>query len=126
MRRGRVLIVEDDAFIGEDMSEELRKLGLEVVGPARSAAEADRLLDATGLVDGAVLNLGIRSGPSFDVAARLKTLGIRFVFASGHTSEVVPDAFAGIAFLRKPVQPREIVRVLFPEQAAGTGPETPR
>jgi CheY-like chemotaxis protein len=49
----RILVVEDEYMIADDMQHELEKLGVLVIGPAPTVAIALRLLDATPVLDGA-------------------------------------------------------------------------
>jgi CheY-like chemotaxis protein len=108
----RILVVEDDAFIADDLQAELAKLGAEIVGPASSDDEAIGLVRTSARLDAAVLNIGLRDAPSFDLARVLLATGVPFVFASGHVRDVVPYDLVAVPFFRKPADPAEIAFTL--------------
>lgn len=108
----RILIVEDDTFIGDDLQLELQKLGALVIGPVRDDQEAMALLDTIDMIDAAVLNIGLKGEPSFLVAARLADALVPYVFSSGHLREIVPAAFAAVPFFSKPADPKKIAEAL--------------
>lgn len=78
-----VLIVEDDFIIALDLEDMLRSLGVTVVRTANSVARALALITESvpqfGLID---VNLG--GEKSFEVAERLRQLGVPFVFTTGY------------------------------------------
>lgn len=81
----RILVVEDDFFVGLDLEGGLREAGMEVLGPVPSAEEALVLARAERPVL-AVMDIrlaGKKDG--IDAALELyRELGIRCVFASAH------------------------------------------
>jgi len=97
----RVLVAEDEFVIALEVGEALRRAGFEVVGPAATAGEAERLA-AEEPLDAAVLDLELRDGTAVAAADALAGRGIPFVFLSGYEAEVLPGHLRGRAVLDKP------------------------
>src|SRR3954454_24513130 len=83
----RVLVAEDEFVIALEVGEALRRAGFEVVGPAATAGEGERLA-AEEPLDAAVLDLELRDGTAVAAADALAARGIPFVFLSGYGAEV--------------------------------------
>jgi DNA-binding response OmpR family regulator len=98
----RVLLAEDEAVIALDIGDALRRAGYEMVGPAATAGEAERLAREEPL-DAAVLDIGLRDGTAVAVADALAGRGVAFVFLTGYAAETVPARFRGRPVLGKPV-----------------------
>jgi CheY-like chemotaxis protein len=98
----RVLIVEDEYFLAQDLADRFQNLGAEVLGPAGTIAEALRLSKRSD-IDGAVLDVNIRGERVYPVADLLRQKHIPFVFASGYGAELEPDAYSDIPRCIKPV-----------------------
>ena len=97
-----VLIVEDDAIIALDFEDTILGFGVKTVRTASNVARALELI-ADRAPDFALLDVGLASGKSFDVAERLQTMQIPFVFISGYGSKVVlPPALRDTPMLPKP------------------------
>jgi two-component SAPR family response regulator len=111
------LIVEDQYLIAADLSHAIGRLGGTIVGPAASTDAARQHL-ANSAVDLAFLDINLADEMVFPLADELESLGIPFVFATGHDSVIVPDRFKSKVRLEKPFTAetlREAVRVLAAE-----------
>jgi DNA-binding response OmpR family regulator len=95
----RVLIVEDDALVADQLAA-LVEDQLDCV-PLVTAS----IRDALGLidVDFGFLDIAVTDGQAFAVASRLRELGVPFVFVSASDPASVPADLATAPFLRKPV-----------------------
>ena len=78
----RVLIVEDEYFIADDIAQVLEKAGAAVVGPAPTREAALALLTSER-VDIAVLDIELHGELVFPVADYLRARAIPFIFATG-------------------------------------------
>lgn len=98
----RVLVVEDDYFIALELCAALRGAGADVIGPARDVQSG---LAAIGReqIDCAVLDINMQGRLSFQIAAELSTRDIPAVFATGYDGTTIPEKFADIPRLEKPV-----------------------
>ena len=107
----RVLVVEDEYFIADDMVRVLQKLGADVVGPVQTAEKAMALLQDSP-VDVAVLDINLRGRMVFPVADALRDRGVPFVFATGYTEAAVPPDYSDVPLWEKPFQPEELAKAL--------------
>lgn len=108
----RILVVEDDYFIAQDMRLGLKRAGAHVVGPVATVREALELL-SQGPIDAAVLDINLEAdGKAFPVAEALRALEIPFVFATGYSATEIPEAFAFVRRFGKPCNAERILQVL--------------
>ncbi len=107
----RVLVVEDEPLVAEEVAQALAGAGFAVLGPAPSAAAAMRLLEAGGC-DAAVLDVTLPDGTSEPVAARLRAAGRPFVVVSAYAAGQRPAAYDGAPVVPKPADPAAIVAAL--------------
>ncbi|RWO01950.1 response regulator [Mesorhizobium sp.] len=107
----RVLVVEDEWLIAEDIAACLRASGHQVIGPAPSVAAALRLIGENP-VDVALLDVQLHGETSLAIAEQLKTRQIPFACLTGFGPRDVPSAFANSRFVRKPADQAAILRAL--------------
>jgi two-component SAPR family response regulator len=107
----KVLIVEDQFLIADDLSRAVTRLGAMVVGPCPTVAIAQATL-ADQPVDFAVLDLNLRGDQVFPVAEELARRAIPFAFATGYEAWVIPPEFQDRPLLHKPVGPADLERTL--------------
>ncbi|RWK27906.1 response regulator [Mesorhizobium sp.] len=103
-----VLIVEDDFYLADDAQQILENAGACVSGPVSTAQDARALLEEKR-PDCALLDVNLGSGPSFELAFALKARNIPFVFLTGYDAEMIPEEFASIPCLQKPVKPAKLL-----------------
>lgn len=97
----RVLVVEDEYFIADDVMRALREVGIEVVGPVPDRDTALALLDKYA-VDGAVLDINLRGELAYPIADILLARGIPLMFATGYDPSTVPSRFRDVPCWSKP------------------------
>jgi CheY-like chemotaxis protein len=107
----RVLVVEDEYFLADDLVSVLRDTGLEVVGPVGTLDAAERLV-AEERIDCAILDINLRGQMAFPVADRLGEAGIPFIFATGYSRAAVPERFRDVPHIEKPFEPARLLRAL--------------
>ena len=103
----RILVVEDEYYLADDLVQTLRGQGADVAGPVGTLAEAERLV-AEGRIDCAILDINLRGEMAFPVADRLGEAGVPFLFATGYSRSHLPERFSGIPHLQKPFDPAEL------------------
>ena len=109
----RVLVVEDEYFLADDMAQALQKLGAEVVGPVETRDKALALLSSdAGRIDAAVLDINLRGQTAFPVAEALIERGVPVVFATGYDQSSVPSAYKDVPRWEKPFDPHQLAKVL--------------
>jgi len=109
----RILLVEDEFFIVQDLARAFTEAGAIIIGPAASVAEALRLIVASAALDGAVLDINLQGETVYSVADALMTRGVPFVFATGYDRDVIPPRFDAYLRCEKPVKPEKVAQALF-------------
>lgn len=109
----RILIVEDDYFIAEDMRLAFQRAGAEVIGPVPTIEDAVVLIGAAARIDAAVLDINLEGdGLVFPIADALTVRGVPFVFATGYDDTFIPERFADVKRFEKPCNPTTILSCL--------------
>lgn len=98
----RVLVVEDDYFIADEICATLRNGGAEVLGPAPDIEHGLDMVKSQR-IDCAVLDINLHGHLAFSLASELKRRGTPSIFATGYDSSVLPESFSGSVRLEKPV-----------------------
>ena len=99
----RVLVVEDDYMMAQDLRRDLQKLGATVVGPVPRVPEALRLIATQGALDGAILDVNLSGEMVYPVADVLRARGIPFVFSTGYGEWALPEAYKQVPRCEKPI-----------------------
>ena len=98
----RILLVEDDFYIAEDMACQLEAGGAKVVGPVASVDAAIGLIEQKEPLDGAVVDVNLQGVMSWPIADALLRRGVPLVFATGYDRTSIPARYAGIVCCEKP------------------------
>jgi CheY-like chemotaxis protein len=109
----RVLVVEDEFLMAEELRDALEDVGARVLGPAPSVEAALALLDGTPAIDAAILDVKLGGECSFAVADALVARGVPFVFATGYDASALPLAYRGAHRCEKPVDMTTLRHALF-------------
>lgn len=121
----RVLVVEDDFFIADDLATILKQQGASVMGPISNADDALDLL-ASRQPDCALLDVNLAGEMAFGLAAALTSRNVPFLLITGYDRQALPDGFADVAILNKPftgpILIDAIQRLLAPKVAVNQGP----
>ena len=116
----RILVVEDDYYIAERLSREIRSNGDTVVGPFADVHDA---IEVVGAVQAAILDVKVQDETSFQVADSLIYHDIPFVFLTGFDPQVVPSRFARRHIYAKPSHAAPLLHDLH-ERHRAIAPET--
>src|SRR5277367_5803662 len=111
LNQKRVLVIEDEIRIAEQIQWFLEDAGMIVAGsfgnlPDALTAAANGEFEI-GLVD---VNLG--GEDSYAVVDKLVERGIPFLLMSGYTSEELPTAYAAYPSLTKPFEPQALLDII--------------
>lgn len=109
----RVLLVEDEYFIANDMAREFAAQGLAVVGPVGRLSEAMALIEGDTQIDAAVLDINLHDEMAYALADKLMQRGVPFVFATGYDRKMIPDRFAHVQRCEKPIDAGQVASSLF-------------
>lgn len=107
----QILVVEDDYFIAEEVAGHLARHGVNVVGPVGNILEAMDAIKLTSL-DAAVVDINLHGEMAFPVADALMARNIPFVFATGYDKTAIPARYSTIARCAKPVDYRNLTKLL--------------
>lgn len=107
----RILAVEDDYFLADDLRGDLESHGATVIGPVSSVNEALALIES-GRVDAAILDIELDAETSYPVAFVLDERNVPFVFVTGASKDTIPEHFSKFV-LGKPSSLQAIGQGLF-------------
>jgi DNA-binding response OmpR family regulator len=109
----RVLVVEDEYYLADDLCRALADAGAEVIGPIATLDEAERVV-ASERFDCAVVDMNLRGDAAFPLADRLDEAGVPFLIATGYNSVALPERLQGRPRVEKPFDVRQIVAAIPP------------
>jgi CheY-like chemotaxis protein len=104
----RILILEDEYFIADEIARAVQKLGLEVIGPINDPDEALEVLSGSE-VDGAVIDLNL----GYPVADALNARAIPFLIATGYGNASLPKRYQHVARWEKPFDSSALALAVF-------------
>ena len=96
----RILVVEDEPLLADELMDELLGIGAGPIGPVPSVDLALQALADGPKPDAALLNVYLRGAESFPVADDLIKRGVPFLFVTGN------DAFVRQRYPTIPVHPK--------------------
>jgi len=105
----RLLVVEDDYFVAQDLCATLREHGATVLGPAPSVSSA-RSLAGVLRPDCVLLDINLDGELAFDLAREFQARGMRTVFTTGYDASFVPQLLRHTVCLQKPVDANALLR----------------
>ncbi|WEK02948.1 MAG: response regulator [Candidatus Devosia phytovorans] len=108
----RILVVEDEYLLAEDIREELEAAGALVLGPVANLRRALDLIDDTLTIDGAVLDMNLAGEMVFPAADLLIGRGVPLIFTTGYHEATVPPEYAHIVLCGKPLERGEVAATI--------------
>ena len=109
-----ILLVEDSSIVGEAIKDMLELLGAEVVGPAATTTEAERLLSEHA-PDVALVDFHLRGGElSYGLIARLHEQGVPVILVSGSSESLSLLPVEAATILEKPFSEEQLLASLRP------------
>lgn len=107
-----ILIVEDEYFLADDLADQFKSLGAEVIGPFADLGEAAEILRSGRPIDAALLDINLRTEMVFPIARALRERAVSFVFTTGYDKSAVDPEFADVPLWEKPINTSAIARHL--------------
>jgi len=108
----RVLVVEDEFFMAEELREKLEAAGAFVIGPAPSVERALALVKDEITIDAALLDVNLGGKVSYTVAEALIVRSVPFIFTSGYDDSIFAEHYALMPRCQKPAEFSTIVAEL--------------
>ena len=106
----RVLVVEDEYYLADELERAFREAEATVLGPVSSVEAALYLLGREAMPDAAVLDVNLGGERADPVADVLLARGVPFVFATGYDLASLAERHAGVRRLEKPVEAAVVLR----------------
>lgn len=107
-----ILVIEDEMLVAMLLKDILADLGCTVVGSAVQVEQALAMIEATGALDAAVLDINLNGQKSYPVADALIARGVPFLFATGYGGDSVMDGYRSFPLLQKPFRLSELADAL--------------
>jgi CheY-like chemotaxis protein len=99
----RILVIEDEYFLADDIARALKDLGARIVGPVGEFDDAASLVDSDVAIDAAVVDINLRSDMVFPLARTLRARKVPFVFTTGYDRKSIDAEFGDIRLWEKPL-----------------------
>jgi DNA-binding response OmpR family regulator len=108
----RILVIEDEYFLAEDIARELKLLGAQIVGPVGEVEKAASIAENDVALDGAIVDINLHTEMIFPVARTLRRRRVPFVFASGYGVTAIESEFRDVLLWEKPFDVAAMAREL--------------
>ena len=105
-----VLVVEDAWFVAKAVKSALEQVGMNVLGPTATTAEARRLM-AMEMPKVALIDVNLKQEMAFDLIDDLHGQGVQVVVASGYAAPPIAKEKIA-ACLQKPFSGAELIRTI--------------
>ncbi|MHC2017744.1 response regulator [Methylobacterium sp. CM6247] len=112
LRGRRIFIAENEYFLADELRRELQDAGAEVLGPVAFVQDGLRILEGSAAPDAASLDVNLDGECVYPLADVLIARSVPFVFTTGYDQGIIPDAYAHVPRLEKPVDPQIVLLAL--------------
>ena len=102
LARARVLLVEDEYLLADELARAFRRAGAEVVGPASTLAQGLALAASLRRLDVAVLDVNLGGEAVYPLADKLARRAVPFLFATGYDAPAIDPRYARVPRVEKP------------------------
>lgn len=112
LRACRILVVEDEYILADELQTELEDAEAIVLGPTGTLKDALALVTSEPHIDGAILDVNLRGEMAYPLADQLIERGVPLVFTTGYDEDVIPSRFADVVRCEKPVNMRRVAQAI--------------
>ena len=105
----RILVVEDEYLIADDLRDTLLDAAAVVLGPVPTVEAAKTVIQKEPVIDAALLDINLGDRDAYPIAAELLRRQVPFIFATGCEPWVIPAAFQVVPRLEKPLTSRALL-----------------
>lgn len=112
LRDCRVLVVEDEYMLADELAIELEDLGAIVIGPVGDLSDATALIRQEQRIDAAILDVNLGGEMVFPAADLLIERGVPFVLTTGYDKSALPVRFSGVPLCDKPVAMNRLIQAI--------------
>ncbi|MFC0408826.1 response regulator [Roseomonas elaeocarpi] len=108
----RILVVEDEYMLADEVAEILGNAGVEVLGPAANIESALHLVAEHDWIDGALLDVNLQGEMVWPLIDALMVRNVPVVLVTGYDADVIPRPYADLPRHEKPATARDFVQTL--------------
>ncbi|GEP11433.1 response regulator [Methylobacterium gnaphalii] len=108
----RVLVVEDEYYLADELTRAARDAGVIVLGPVPRVEAAFDILENGEAPDAAILDMNLGGVSAETIADALLKRGVPFLITTGYDHASLPQRFGAVRRLEKPVAPSAVLRAL--------------
>ena len=121
----RVLVIEDEYFLADDIERALTALGARIVGPFGDLDEATHVVDRDVAIDAAIVDINLRDRVVFPLARVLRSRKVPLVFTTGYDRISIDPEFRDVQLWGKPLNIGAMARELSSMIRGGIQPNDP-
>ena len=108
----RVLVVEDEYFLADDIVQALTALGARIIGPYGDLQEAINVVDRDVAIDAAIMDINLHDHMVFPLARVLRNRKVPLVFTTGYDRSALEPEFQDVTLWGKPLDLKAMAREL--------------
>ena len=108
----RVLVIEDEYFLADDIMRALTALGARVLGPYGDLNEATAVVDRDIAIDAAIMDINLRNEMVFPLARVLRSRKVPLLFTTGYDKSSIAAEFQDVQLWGKPLDLKAMAREL--------------
>lgn len=108
----RVLVIEDEYFLADDIVRALTALGARIVGPYGDLDEATDVVDRDVAIDAAIVDINLKDEMAFPLARVLRSRKVPLVFTSGYDKISIDSEFQDVRLWSKPLDIKALAHEL--------------
>ncbi|AEH90847.1 response regulator receiver protein [Mesorhizobium opportunistum WSM2075] len=114
----RLLIVEDEWLLADDLAKFFGDMGAVILGPVATVERAERHTQAA---EAAILDIDLKGRRVFPIADELMRRNVPFVFFSGYQDIAIPEHLRHASSLSKSASRTAVFDALFAPQSTRSG-----
>jgi CheY-like chemotaxis protein len=123
LRGRRILVVEDEYMVAEEIADMLSNASAETIGPVAFVSDAEILVATEDRIDGALLDVNLHGDSIWPVVDTLLARGIPVLLVTGYDASAIPQAYVQLPRREKPTGARDLTRALAQLLTTPTGNE---
>lgn len=114
----RILVVEDEYYLADDLRRLLEKEGAHVVGPFATVRQAADAVQGADL-DCAILDVNLQGEFSMPLCSELEKRSVPMIFVTGYDHGGLPEQFRAAPHFTKPVDTRALLKCIVAISGSG-------
>ena len=105
----RILVVENEYMIAQEIAQVLSSAGAETIGPVATVNDAVHLITSGKSIDGALLDVNLGNEAIWPVVDILMASGVPLVLATGYDLGTIPKTYARLPYCEKPASGSDLL-----------------